>query len=247
MKAFLTFFTLLLFSGQTIYAKEYIVGVEHLDYLPQYGFDSNKRYDGLGIEVLRQFSKSNDDIDFKFTPYPIKRLHQNLLLDEIDFKYPDSVHWNMSAKKKYDVIYSDNLVPYTDGILVLPKNNGRSYSDKFRVGIPLGFTPVALLNSSSNYKLQVIKKMKISELIKLANLGRVDGIYINIDVGLHRLNQLGKSGTLVFDNNLPHINDYYQLSTINHQGIINKLNQFIRSHPHLLSKLQAKYGIKPIK
>ena len=85
--------------------------------------------------------------------------------------------------------------------------------------------------------------MKINELINLASKAKLDGIYMNIDVGRYRLKQLNKQGSLVFDDSLPHIKDFYQLSTIRHKKIIAKLNQFVKSKPELLTKLQNKYEI----
>jgi len=241
MKHFLLAIILLLYGQNTLVAEEFIVGVEDLDYLPQFGYDQHQEYGGIGIELLRQFAQSEPDIEFKFAPYPINRLHHNLLIQEIDFKYPDSIHWNINAKQAHSLIYSGNLVPYTDGLLVLPKNHGKTYKNVFIVGLPLGFTPVALLKNTTEIKFETTKKLKINDLINLALLKRVDGIYMNIDVGLYRLQQMNKSGSLVFDESLPHVYDFYQLSTIRHKNIITKLNRFIDSHPDLLQKLQSQY------
>lgn len=230
----------------SIEAKEYVVGVEQLDYLPQYGVNDDNQYDGIGIELLRQFDRESDDVSFRFIALPIKRLHMNLLLGAVDFKYPDSPSWNEVAKTSYHVTYSDKLVPYVDGVIVRSANVNAKRLEGLSIGLPLGFTEVALKAKDFHQSFDITRRTNLNELIELALKDRVDGIYLNIDIVNHQLKKRGMEGVLVLDDSLPYVKDHYQLSTVSYPDVIDALNEFVKSKPRLVVDIMQRYGVSVV-
>ncbi|MDM8567299.1 transporter substrate-binding domain-containing protein [Candidatus Halobeggiatoa sp. HSG11] len=230
-----------------LHAQTLTIGVEDHDYWPYYTY-KNFEYQGIARELLDKFAETKD-YTFKYQALPVKRLFRDFLTDRVDFKFPDNVHWDGTLKKqklknKKQITYSDPVLRFIDGVMVLPENKGKNI-DKFKkLGTILGFTPWAWLDILKTNKVRKIETPKYSNLISMALSKRIDGIYANIVVGSYQLEQIDKAGELVFDSTLPHSDNYYFLSSINYPQVIQEFNQFMRDNTELVNSLKNKYKVE---
>ena len=75
-------------------------------------------------------------------------------------------------------------------------------------------------------------------------IGRVDGVYANVDVVKHLLaSELDKPGALEFDEALPHTRSAYHLSTLKHPEVIEAFNAWMKDRAGLLERLKKKHGL----
>lgn len=245
----LFFFTYVSFSyGNTLEdKKEYLVGVEEIDQLPYYGYANGKsnEYEGLFRELLDDFAKKNN-MSFVYKKLPIERLWHDFMDEMIDFKIPDNTNWrnDLKSNNKKEIFYSDAIVPFIDGIMVLSSNKNKGMSELKKISTPRGFTPFPYLSLIEEGK--IISKAIGSQAsgIKQVLVGRVDGYYGNIVVVKKILRDMGKNDQLVFNPNLLHDKSNYHLSTIKHPKIIKLFNQYLIKNEKFVSKLKRKLKIK---
>jgi hypothetical protein len=75
--------------------------------------------------------------------------------------------------------------------------------------------------------------------------GRVDGVYMNTEVGDYQLNVVLKlSDALVFDDALPSSKGFYTLSSTKNSSVIAEFNEFLLEHSAEVEALKAKYQLK---
>lgn len=108
----------------------------------------------------------------------------------------------------------------------------------------MGFTAWDYLDLIQKGTVAITENSSFEGLLKQVLMGRVDGAYINTEVGRYQLETiLKKPGELVFDPSLPHTKSVYLLSTITHPEVINEFNQFLKNKAALVQQLKAKHGI----
>ncbi|WP_158509830.1 substrate-binding periplasmic protein [Pseudodesulfovibrio indicus] len=218
------------------------VGVESLDY-PPYGSYRNGDYEGFARDLLDSFA-AEAGVELVFVPLPVKRLYQEFLETRtLDFKFPDAEEWHPSKRAGLNVLYSDPVCTYTDGILVRPDRLGRGVEGIGVLGIIAGFKPWLLKPRLSPKKLTVSENASISGLLGKALRGRVDAIYVNQEAAQHLLDEMGMHGGLVLDPDLPHTTGDYRLSTIKHPAVMCRFNDFLRSRTPLIDSLKRKHGL----
>lgn len=84
-----------------------------------------------------------------------------------------------------------------------------------------------------------------SSLLRKAASGRVGGAYINVDVARYFLeNEAQSPDALVFDPALPHVRDFYFLSTLDHPKVIAEFNAFLRNQKNRIAALKKRFGIR---
>jgi len=220
----------------------YVVGVEALNYYPHYS-DEGKQYSGFSRDLLDTFAKSKG-YTFEYKILPVARLYESFFAGELDFKYPDNVLWQESKRKGMSIHYSDPVVSYTDGVFVLPINKSKGIEKLKTLGTVRGFSPWDYMGliESGQIKIQEVNSFQQS-LLQGIN-GRVDGVYMNVEVGNHQLSDVIKlPGALVFDDALPNSQGFYTLSSTKNAAVIAEFNQFLIERSAEVAALKDKYEL----
>lgn len=224
--------------------KTYTVGVEDLEYYPQYSHKGDE-YIGFARELLDAFAKSRG-YKFQYKILPLNRLfYEALKGNSLDFQYPDNAYWEAHLRTGVTVHYSKPVMPFIDGVVVPPEFKGRGLKQFKVLGTMTGFTPWNYLDLIKNKQVTVFENDSFVSLLKQAQLKRVDGAYINIEVAKYQLKEvLHQPDTLVFDPDLPHTKDYYYLSSVKHPRIIQEFNEFLSKESELYERIRIKLAIE---
>lgn len=224
--------------------KTFTVGVEDLEYYPQYSHTGDE-YTGFGRELLDAFAKSKG-YTFQYKILPLNRLFFEFLKgDTLDLQYPDNAYWEAHLRTGVKVHYSKPVMPFIDGVVVHPDNKGRGLKQFKVLGTMTGFTPWNYLDLIKNKQVKVFENDSFVSLLKQAQLKRVDGAYINIEVAKYQLKEiLHQPDALVFDPDLPHTKDYYYLSSRKHPKIIAEFNAFLDKEKDLYERIRTKLAIE---
>ncbi|WP_131828034.1 transporter substrate-binding domain-containing protein [Salinivibrio sp. PR6] len=222
----------------------YVVGVQSFSQYYPYSAYSNRNYSGFNRELLDMFANEYH-YRFVYKALPLRRLYRRFVEGAVDLKYPDSPDWSPDIKKKVSVTYSDPVVSYTDGVMVIDQHYGRPL-DEFRfLGVVAGFTPHPYQSRISAGKIRVDESYQYDSLLMKVISGRVDGGYANIDVAQFYLDQMGlKKGSVKFDDTLPHVKGTRHLSTIHYPKLIKEFNQFLADNQAKITELKARYGLE---
>jgi len=240
---FFVIFFPLSFLAQETPKKNYTIGVQSFKYYLPYSQFSNGKYSGFNKELLDMFAK-NKDYNFTYKAYPLKRLYKTFLNQKLDFKYPDNPYWNASLKEKSNILYSDTVIEYIDGVMVLPENKNKKPQELKKLAIVAAFTPYPYLKDIKEGKIKTYEVFDYRNLITKALKKKVDGIYSNIAVSQYYLkNVLDKKNQLVFDDNLPYIKNYRSLSSIKYPHIIVEFNAFLKEKKRDIDILKKKYNL----
>ncbi len=222
--------------------RTYLVGVEKLDYLPYYS-DRSGKYMGFAREILDAFAKKQG-YTFTYSILPVKRLYKYLIEKKVDLKFPDNTSWSPDLKKGIPITYSDPVVDYIDGVMVLPKHKGRGIDGLKKLGTVRGFHPWDYLKLIKSNKMRLLENNSFSGLLKQTVAERIDGAYINPMVGLYHLeHEMKRPDDLVFDPDLPHSRGSYLLSSANHPELIQAFNRFLKKEKRWIDGLKRKYNL----
>lgn len=224
-------------------AEAFRVGVELQPYLPYFTVQEGE-YRGYARELLDAFAASQGH-QFHYVALPVKRLLSNFLAGDLDFKFPDNPQWKTAQKQGHKIHYSQPVLPYTDGVLVLPRHLGQGQQRIKVLGTQLGFTPSPYLLAIESGAMSLTQSNRIDSLLRMAISGRVDAVYLNPLVARHALLAAKLPSTaLVFDPELAHVDDHYYLSSLRHPEVIAAFDAFLREQPALLHRLKGKYAIE---
>ncbi|MGE4421519.1 MAG: substrate-binding periplasmic protein [Pseudodesulfovibrio sp.] len=221
---------------------ELTVGVERIDY-PPYGSFRQGDYEGYARDLLDSFA-----IEYGYTmvyvPLPVKRLYQEFLETRtLDLKFPDSPDWNPARRRGLHIAYSDPACSYTDGILVKPENLGKGMGAIRTLGILAGFKPWLLTPPIDPRTIKISENASISGLLGKGLMGRVDGVYANVEAARHLLSAMGRADQLVLDPGLPHMTGCYRLSTITRPLVMQEFDRFLKTRSKLVDALKRKHGL----
>ena len=209
------FILLSFFSSPIFAANNFVVGVGDYDYLPHHGI-INHEYRGYAREILDLFSKKSGLI-LIYRPLPWKRVIHEYTNGNVDFIFPDNPFWDTEAKKGKKIQYSNAVVSYIDGVVVLPENKGRGIDHLKTIGTLRGFTIWDYKKYIQSGQMELAESNNFVPLLKQVLMKRIDGAYMELAVANYYLQDvLKKPGALVFDPNLPHTRDNYHLSSIKH-------------------------------
>lgn len=235
----IVFLCLFLFS-KTIYADEFKVGVEELNYLPYFD-GSGKQYNGYARELLDRFANSNGH-KFIYVARPVARLYQEFLSGKVDFKFPDNPLWKKDLKMGKAVQYSVPLANSTDGVMMpiadMAKNEIKT------IGIVNGFEPWPYMDQIKSGKIIIATTTDLESLLKQVSLKRIDGAYFNVLVAGKKINELELSKEISYNSKLPHADNAFTLSTIKKTKILKELDEYILKNAKLVSALKKKYGLQ---
>ena len=224
-------------------AENYKLGVENIKYYPQYT-TIDDRYGGYAAEVFGLFSRKTQH-QFGFNPMPVKRLYRNFFDGGIDFKYPDNSYWGFAEERKKTLItYSDPVVEYIDGCMVLRENLGKGRRSIKVLGTMRGFTPFEYLDDIKAGRIKLSENSSFAGLLRQALRKRIDCAYINVAVARYQLNSiLKKPGQLAFDPDLPHTRSSYSVSSIKYPEVIEDFNRFLKNNAGVIDALQEKFDV----
>lgn len=224
-------------------APTYTIGVENLQYYPLHTV-RNGEYSGFARELLDAFA-AKKGYAFKYVQLPINKLFPALLQENsIDFKYPDNPQWQPAQKSGIAVRYSAPVVVSEEGAMVLPEKKGIGLSRIKTLGTVLGFTPWPYKEPIDGKKISVVANGSFEGLLRDAMAGRLDAVYINVDVASAMLrDELKSPGKLVFDPTLPYARSDFSLSTVRYPAVIEEFNVFLKSERPMIEKLREKYGL----
>ena len=224
--------------------KVYTVGVEALKYMPHYDHD-NKEYIGMARDLLDMFADTRG-YKFRYKIRPIKKLFSEFLNKKtLDLKYPDNSYWQGEMKKGKSVIYSQPVVEYIDGVMVLPEHKGKGSAKLKRLGTVRGFTTWEYLEMVEKGDIKLVENSTFTGLIKQVLKKRINGAYFNVAVCNYQLTEvMKKPGALVFDETLPHTKSHYYLSTLNFPKLINEFNNFLIKEKPAIDALKNKYQVQ---
>ncbi len=244
MRLIIIFFILLFQPGDSSGKQIFIVGVQSIEeYLP-YSEYKNEKYSGFNREILDLFANTKG-YTLKYDARPIKRLYIEYLQGKFDLKYPDNPYWSADLKKKKDIKYSEPVVEYIDGVMVLPENKGKGIKNLKKLGVVAGFTPYAFLELIKTGEIEQNEIYNYERLLMLAILKRVDGVYSNIAVSRYYLKNIIKDkNALVFDPDIPHTRAQRHLSSIKHPEIIYEFNKFLKENYDIINKMKLKYKVE---
>lgn len=229
--------------GQASAGPTYEVGVEALDYYPHYS-NAQGAFSGFARDLLDAFAQSQG-YRFDYRPLPVARLYKTFFAGELDFKYPDNPDWQASKRQGLDIHYSVPVASYIDGVLLLPANRGKGIAQLASLGTVRGFTPWNYLDVIARGSLKVREVTTFKQSLLQGINGRVDGVYMNVDVGRYQLDKvLSQPGALVFDETLPYSSGAYRLSSIRHPAVLEALNAFLHSHAAEVQAMKDAYGLQ---
>lgn len=218
----------------------YIVGVENIEYLPHYTIE-NSEYGGFARELFNLFAQYAG-IRFTYRALPVNRLFTELVEKKIDFKYPDNPRWHTDIKKGKSVVYSNAVEQYLAGAVVLPERKGLGVENVQALGAILGFTPLPFMDFIKAGKMTIHPNQHFDSLLAQALLGRIDAVYLDINVASYQLREIFKQpDALVFDPSLPYSKSFFALSTTKHPELINVFNQFLIKKNREINVLKMKY------
>ena len=230
------------FASPLSAAGEFVVGVGDYDYWPHHGVVDHE-YRGYAREVLDLFSERSGHV-LVYRPLPWKRVIHEYIRGDIDFVFPDNPLWDRDAKEGKDIRYSDAVVAYVDGVVVLPENKGLGLSHLKTLGTLRGFTVWDNNEHVQSGKIKLAESDDFVPLLKQVLMKRVDGAFIELAVANYYLREvMKKPGALVFDSELPHKEDSYYFSTIKHPEIIKMFNEFQIAEQNAIERLQEKYKV----
>jgi len=239
MKTIITAFMISVFAISLSQADTIIIGMENLDYYPYYS-NSNGNKTGAAVELFEKFSNDYEH-KIKLKALPVARLLPTFLSKNVEYKFPANPNWAKNAKKGVDLVYSEPVFQFTDGVLVKIENQGKGVR---RLGVVRGFTAWDYLAKIESGEVKVTEGSNLESMIKMLDLNRIDGLYCNINVANYIVKKvLGNNDKIIFDESLPHTTSNYHLASHGNTKFIDDLNAFLIKENAYIIKLKSQYGI----
>ena len=239
-KPFLILFVGLLSSAA--WSDTLTIGVEEMDYLPVSSGEGGN-YRGYSRELLDTFGAKYGHT-FTYKPMPVARLFEEMFIKKtLDLKYPDDPHWVADRKKGLSITYSKKIVGVTDGLLVLPANQGKGRPVTKIVTIR-GFTPYPYLDQIKAGKITLTEVNTAKAAIAMVAAGRVDGVYLGVMAANYIMDEgTNKSRVLIYDDKLPKGVNSYSMSTLSRPDVIKQMDEFLVKFKDTVTQLKTKYKI----
>lgn len=224
--------------------KEFVIGVEAIDYFPLYDFDhANNEKDSFGRELLTDFF-TQAGYKFKFLPLPIKRFDKWLIEKDIDFKFPDNIRWRQDEREKLEIKFSGPIVELVAGSYVIESNQTMTREQVKKIGTITGFYPTLWVEDLKTGRVKLVEENNPIGIVRHLERGNVDLLNLDINVIEHNLKRLGSGKRAVLNTNLHHETFTYHLSTIHHQKILAEFTQYLSENKDKIENLKKKYLIK---
>ncbi len=221
-------------------AKSLLVGME------QHEVDNAGRNELFFKDFIKAFGEKYN-YQIKIQEYPVKRLFAEFVNQKLDIKYPDHPKWGEDERKGLNIAYSDPVVSYREGVLVLPENVGKGLDNLKRLSVIRGFSPWPYMDRVKDKSVMLVESSNDETAIRMTLLGRADGSYLSQAAADYTQNQLKLEKKLIFDRALPNITDVYYVSTIQHPDVLKQINRFMKVEKAMIEKLKLKHGVQDVK
>ena len=232
---------LALFLNKSL-AKEYIIGVEAINYYPLFNFSaSDVSKPSFSKELLSRFFESRN-YQYRFLPLPIKRFDKWFEEDAIDFKFPDNMIWRDGTS--LDITYSRPAIKLMAGAYVLEKNTHIARHEVRKLGTILGFVPTLWMDEVRTGKVELMEEYSPLSVVKHLLHANVEATNIDENVIRFNLEQLGSKEKVVLNKGIKHEVFAYHLSSIRYPEIIKEFDQYLAEHKTEIEALKNKYQIK---
>jgi len=220
------------------------LGVENLNYLPYFSVDQDQ-YQGYARELFDAFAAAQG-LSIHYRPLPVERLYRELLSGAIDCKFPDNPTWRHDLKSKQDALrYSLPIAPFKDAVMAPPESGADNSESALRIGTIRGFTPWPLMHDIEQGRILLSENNSLTGLLRQAITGRLDGVYINVDVARYHLTHLLKQpNALTPDETLPYNQCSYHVSCLHQSKLIDQLDLWLNDNQLLIWELRKKWGIR---
>lgn len=222
--------------------KIFIVGVEQTNKEPISYINSDGDYQGIYREFLDKFAKDHN-YHFIYKPMKLNNLFTSLYDRTIDFKFPDNPVWRSADKRAHRILYTHKIHFYLEGLYVKPENIDRTIDSINSVGL---ITDVVLWSLHHYLEVNSIKIRRANNCLALVQqvlVGELDAMVCEHFLVKYALKTLEMpQDSLVFNVNLPFVDDYYSLSTIMHQDVIEQFNIWFAKNTNFLKTLYSKHG-----
>ncbi len=216
----------------------YKVGVEDVDYPPIFSL-KNGRFTGYTRDLLDMFAR-HEAIEFRYVPYPIRRLIKEYEKGTVDCIFPDNPKWVSADRKRFKVHHSRPALTFQDAIMVRPDRLGQPLRT---LGIIIGFQPWKHMEEIKAGRLRVSDAPGAVSLIQMIMSGRVDGGNLALEVARYHLKEMGKPEGLVPDpKHMPLVESHYHFSSFRYPDLITAFDQFLQTEQKAVKALQEKYG-----
>jgi hypothetical protein len=239
MKSFFAALILSIFTISLAQADSVTVGIENLDYYPYYS-SSGGNNTGAAIALFEKFSKDSEH-EIKFKALPVARLLPTFLTNNIRYKFPANPNWAKGAKVGIDIVYSEPVFKFTDGVLVKAENKGKGIK---KLGVVRGFTAWDFLDKIESGEVKVTEGSNLESMVKMLDLNRIDGLYCNINVAKYIVKKvLSNSDGIIFDDSLPHTTSNYHLASRGSTKLIEDFNAFLIKEKSFIQDVKKQHGI----
>ena len=240
---YLLVISLSIFNVPKLYADEFIIGVEEVNYYPIYDFSStNTDKPSFTKDLLSAFF-SQYQYSYRFVALPIKRFDQWYVERGIDFKFPDNFQWRNDVGNTLNITFSDPVLHLMAGVYVLKSRSVMKRDDVKSLGTILGFYPTLWLEKVKSGELRLHEESSPLSVIRHVLHGNVDATNLDGNVVHHNLAKLNRTGELIFNQSIKNIFYTLHLSSIKYPEVITQFNQFLKNNSLLVSEIKRKYQI----
>jgi len=224
--------------------KEYVIGVQAVDYSPHYNFVQTDKANFFGEFV--NWLKTKTQCNISILALPIKRLKIEFeKSNNIDFIYPDNPNWHKQSdntvqlNKRY---FSSPLTLALGSTIVSQENENITLDDFNTLAFPRGFTPVAWYQYVKQYNINFVETTNAYAALKMLELKRVDGADIEFNVAQYLIKE-HKMSAMVMAKHLPFSPTGFHLSTIKEKLLLEHISHLINKHQDEINHLKSKYNI----
>ncbi len=243
MKGFLASL-LLTCSIPAVAETAYVIGVEQAEFLPHYSGDANGNFKGFTRELFDRFA-THSGVRLVFRVMPADVLLPALLAGEIDAKYPDNPNWSPQAKTGRNLHYSQPVVNYVDGVMVMPRRAGLGLDELRRLAVVDGWSPRGFEELIGANRVQVVSSKGLPRMVRQVLRRDAEGAYYTVVVAAYYLNNVrARPGALVFDAGLPHTRATFNLSSIEHRELIERFDRFLDEQQAEITALKDRHQVE---
>lgn len=225
-------------------AKEYIIGVEDVQYYPLFDFrghDTSRP--SFTKDLLAHFFES-ENLAYRFVALPIKRFDKWFVEHSIDFKFPDNFRWREDSTNSLGIHFSEPVLKLTAGTYVLKKNQNIDRKSISSLATIRGFYPTLWIDEVKKKQVVLYEEALPIAIVKQIIYGYSDATNIDANVLRHYLKKVNNTDELVLAKNIHSEQYHYHFSTIYYPEIIEKFNQYLKNNQDYIAKLKAKYNIQ---
>ena len=217
----------------------YTIGTQSISYKPHYDF-SSPEIDSFAEEILQLFA-DEQNIQFIFVPFPIKRLN---IANNVDFIYPDNPRWRDAQNHQSQLSFSKPLIHILGCTMVLARRQHMQLNELKTVAVPRGFTPDHLLKAQAESYFELVETSNAESALKMVLKGRVDAADVEMNVANFVLRQLNQPNALVPGTELPASRVGFHLSSARHAELLLAFNRFLKNNHAQIEDFKLKYQLK---